>query len=157
MTRAKVAAGQRTFVSPAHKNEKFLVQAGKIVQAAPNSFSGGLPIDLRRDGDVWAEFHDGILLTEDPVVIAWCEANDGSPIPAITEDDEVTYEPDICKDAEDPQARAWVALKENTLETSTKTASLPRDMDVGKVLRGEVEAISTGNSLVDRALATAGR
>ena len=151
MTRTK-EVGLRRFVSPAHKNEQFIIP-GTVVQAPPNAFSGGMPIDLRRDGDVVVRFNNGILITDDPKVIEWCEARDGTVLETDLETGEATVcEPDICRDAEDPQTRAWVALVENTLNTSTKEATLPRGLDVGKVLRGEQTAVS-GGSLVDQALA----
>jgi hypothetical protein len=143
---SKTKTNLRTFVSPAYKNQEFLIVAGKVISAPPNAFSGGMPIDLRRDGDVWAKFVSGVLQTDNPVIIAWCEANDGS----VLEDGEV--EPDICRDVNDPQTRAWVALVEQTLNTGSKDATMPPGTDVGKILRGEATPVG-GSELMDRAIA----
>ena len=149
MSAKKSTSNQRTFISPGNRNLRILAKAGTLVSAAPNSFSGGLPIDLRRDGDVWVEFHECAITTEDPEVIAWCEANDGSPI--LDEDGKPTgeYEPDICKDITDPQVRAWVALKNQTIPSEQREATLPQDTDVGKILRGEADTLGK-DSLVDQ-------
>jgi hypothetical protein len=149
-TKPKANKNLRTFVSPAHKNQDYLIVAGKVVTAPPNAFSGGMGIDLRRDGDVWAKFSGGVLQTDDLEVIAWCEAHDGS----VLEDG--TVEPDICRDVNDPQTRAWVALVEQTLNTGDKEATLPPGTDVGAILRGEATPVG-GSELMDRAIAAQGR
>jgi len=130
---AKVETEKRVFVSPEQLNSEFLVVAGELVTAGANAFSGGLPIAMRRDGDVFAKFTNGILATDDPDIIAWCEAN-----------------PDICRDAADPQTEAWAMLKDMQLETSSKESTLPRNANIDAMLRGE-SPTGGPESLVTRA------
>jgi hypothetical protein len=126
--------GTRIFVAPADLNGKFLVVAGKVVQVpSPNG-----PWDKERVGDVFAQFSGGILMTDNAEVIAWCEKSR-----------------DICRDAFDPQTEAWAALRTNQLETSTKTASIRKDLNVQDILDGKDTIIGDAESLVARARAQA--
>ncbi len=124
---------KRVFVAPGHMNDAFLAKSGVLVQAAPNAFSGGLPIDLRRDGDKWVQFQAGIVKTDDPDIIAWCVDH-----------------PDICRDIADPQTEAWATLKEMSVETASKESSLPKGTDIDAILRGESQ-LGGPESLVARA------
>jgi hypothetical protein len=123
----------RTFIAPGLLDASFIVKGGKLTQAPANAFSGGLPIDLRRDGDVVARFVNCILQTDDLDIIEWCVEH-----------------PDICRDANDPQAEAWATLKQMTIETSTKEATLPPGTDIDAMLRGEKQP-GGPESLVERA------
>ena len=123
----------RTFIAPGLLDARFVVKGGTVVQSPANAFSGGLPVDLRRDGDVVARFVNCILQTDDLDIIEWCVEH-----------------PDICRDANDPQAEAWATLKQMTIETSTKEATLPPGTDIDAMLRGEKQP-SGPESLVERA------
>lgn len=127
------APTSHTFVAPAHLNEKVLVKAG-VVKMRSNP---GSPMDMavQRDGDIWARFQDGILVTEDPLIIAWCVAH-----------------PEFCRDAADPQTKAWAILVEAQTETSSRDSRLPKNMDIGRLLAGDVTALAPEGSIVDRAL-----
>ena len=128
---------RRIFVAPAHRNEKVLVKPGKVItRVNPGS---PMDTDVRRDGDVWARFQEGILVTEDPDVVAWCEAR-----------------PDFCRDARNPQTRAWAVMVEAQMETSTQESRIPKSVDIGRLLEGDISALAPGSSIVDRALAQAG-
>ena len=126
LTRA-TEAGFRCFIAPAHKNCHFLVVAGKV-QTVP-TIEG--PRQLSRDGDVWADFSGGFLLTDDPIVIDWCEKNH-----------------DICRDVMEPQTEAWAALREGQLNTSKREPSIPASMDIEAMLRGDVVNVGGADSLV---------
>ena len=123
----------RTFIAPGLLDASFMVRAGKVVQSPANAFSGGLPVDLRRDGDKVARFVNCILQTDDLDIIEWCVEH-----------------PDICRDADDPQAEAWATLKQMTINTGTKEATLPPGTDIDAMLRGEKQP-SGPESLVERA------
>jgi hypothetical protein len=136
----------RVFVAPMFPQSRFLVRAGKVVQV-PSPYG---PWDKERIGDIWVEFNDGILKTDNPEVIAWCEAHDGSPIGQDRKGNTV-YEPDICKDAYDPQADAWAAIKEAQLETSTKAPRLPKNLSAQKLLAGEIQELADPDNIMMRA------
>lgn len=123
---------RRVFVAPAHQNEKILVKAGTPI-TRPNP-AAAMDMVIRRDGDIWARFQDGILSTEEPEVIAWCEAHSN-----------------FCRDAEHPQTRAWAVMTEAQMETSTQESRIPKNVDIGKLLEGDISALAPGSSIVDRA------
>ncbi len=129
--------GKRSFVAPAHPNGKFLVKQGKLIQApSPDG-----PRDIRREGDIWARFHNGVLVAEEPEVevVAWCEKH-----------------PEICRDAFDPQTEVWVALITAQRETATRGASLPPSLDVAKLLSGDLAGLGELSSLTKQARRAAG-
>ena len=74
-----------------------------------------------------------ILQTDDLEIIEWCIEH-----------------PDICRDADDPQAEAWATLKQMTINTATKEATLPPGTDINAMLRGEKQP-GGPESLVERA------
>lgn len=106
----------RVFVAPIHKNARFLVKPGKLVQFRdPNSPTGTR--DARRDGDVWAVFAGGVLVTDNPTIIAWCEKST-----------------EICRDADDPRTEAWAMLKEGQVPTSTRDPLINPKLDVDQIV-----------------------
>lgn len=134
---AAMQAGFRCFVAPAHVNGKFLAKAGKPVNVTTPD---GRKFTRERDGDVWAKFNGGQLITDDPELIKWCEARS-----------------DICRDIADPQTDAWATIVEAQQETSTKGAAIPKSLSVESILKGETTGI-VGDSLVARArMSLAGR
>ncbi len=113
--------GFRAFVAKAtHGNSKILVnpKEAKIKELPPTAGSAaGLPFYLRRDGDIFADFTEGVLVTKDPQVIAWCEAN-----------------PQICRDAADPRTRMWVQLKNMQTQTPSRDVTLDPTIDIDEEL-----------------------
>lgn len=116
----------RVFVSPQQKDTSFLVKPGTLVSFRdPNSPTGTR--DVRRDGDIWAVFTGGYLVTSDSLVIAWAEAH-----------------PDICRDARDPRTAAWAALKERQMPAGNREALIEPSMDIDGIVFGDrSEALGT--------------
>ncbi len=109
--------GFRAFVSTAaHANTRILVNpdGAKVVNASPVAGAPlGLIPSVRRDGDIWADFTEGVLVTKDPQVIAWCEAN-----------------AKICRDASDPRTKMWVQMKNMQTQTPSRDVTLDPTIDV---------------------------
>jgi len=139
--------GFRAFVSTAaHANTKILVnpKGAKVVNAAPVAGAPlGLIPSIRRDGDIFANFTEGVLVTKDPQVIAWCEAN-----------------PSICRDASDPRTRMWVSMKNMQTQTPSRDVTLDPTIDVDAELFPEGfdltprEADASGDDAVAAALSS---
>ena len=151
--------GFRAFVAPAkYGNTKILVNPesanfigvkgsvqSRVVTAAPQAGSPlGLVPAVARTDDNWAKFTQGVLVTDDPDVIAWCESH-----------------PSMCRDADDPRTRAWVTLKDMQSQTPSRDATLDSDFDVdaeifpdGINLKPSKTSEIQGDGIVDAALAT---
>ncbi|KKN83855.1 hypothetical protein LCGC14_0295080 [marine sediment metagenome] len=86
---AYVAAGE-------HANSKFLVKAGVVIKApmTANTPLGMTPLSSR-EGDVWAKFVNGVMVTDDPLVIKWCSER-----------------PAICRRSDDPLTKSWATIKD---------------------------------------------
>jgi len=111
--------GKRVFVAPIEKNTKYLVKAGTMVRFRdPNSPTGMR--DAAREGDIWAQFSNGVLVTDIPEVIAWCLGNK-----------------DICRPADDPRTAAWAQLKERQVPTAERESQLDPGFDVEATIFGE--------------------
>lgn len=81
--------------STEHANESFLAVAGKVREGNPNvSGTVGLIPAIQRDGDKWAKFVNGVMVTDDLDIIKWC--------------DEHTK---ICRRSDDPMTKGWATLK----------------------------------------------
>jgi hypothetical protein len=125
----------RAFVAPIEKNTRFLVKAGTpLTVNDPNSPRGKRMYE--REGDVWVEFIDGIVVLnpEDTLAIAWCEEN-----------------PAICRDIFDPMTEAWAYMKEMQVPTANQEARLPGSIDVEAILRGDARGSKTPHQSVQRA------
>jgi len=121
----EVRQGKVVFVAPVEKNTRFLVKAGKMVRFRdPNSPSGYR--DAAREGDIWAQFSNGVLVTDVPEVIAWCLENK-----------------EICRPADDPRTAAWAQLKEKQVPT----AESPPQIDPGFDVEGTIFGEETGKPL----------
>ncbi len=136
------------FVSdPEHANKRWLVKAGtpiKTAMAAGGSV-GVIPL-VTREGDVWAKFVNGVLVTDDPVIITWCDEH-----------------PAICRRSDDPATKGWATLKELSVHRSNRERLLdPSDMNADESfppgmanvagLRAEAAKVSSaGGQLVENA------
>lgn len=97
--------------SDEHANSRFLVKAGVPTQAAPVAGSTlGIPPLVNRVGDVWAIFTAGILVTDDPLVIKWCEEN-----------------PTKCRRSDDPMTKSWATLKALSTDKANRERLVPTD------------------------------
>ena len=74
-----VNSDQRAFMAPLHPNGKFLAKAGTVNYAPYQTAVLGMKPAIDRTGDVWVQFTSGICSTNDPIIIAWCEAHAGDP------------------------------------------------------------------------------
>lgn len=89
--------GYRSFVAAReYANAVFLVKEGKLIEAplAMGMTPGVKPL-VRREGDKMAAFRGGILVTDDPDLIAWCLAH-----------------PKVCRPSEDPMTKGWATMKD---------------------------------------------
>ncbi len=85
---AYVAAAQ-------HANSRWLVQAGETVKTAiPAGVTTGIIPLVKREGDIWAKFVNGVMVTDNEVVIDWCGKHT-----------------DICRRSDDPMTKGWATLK----------------------------------------------
>lgn len=137
--------GLRVFISPQHPNTSFLVKGGTLVTFRdPNSPTGKR--DVSRDGDggdIWAEFHNGVLATDDPEVIAWCEAHGPYADLHVAYHKEKGTDPrrcqvrvGLCCDASNPMAEAWAEFKSAQVPLANREATMPPGIDVDKILTG---------------------
>lgn len=105
----------KVFVAPNdYANHQFLVKGGEVVYAPVTAATPtGTRPAIGREGDKWAVFRNGVCVTDDPEVIAWCESH-----------------PEVCKPINDPRVRAWVALRNAKTPTASSDPTLPPDVDV---------------------------
>lgn len=134
----------RTFVAAEeHHNTRFLAQAGTPVKAPvlAGSTSGIIPL-ITREGDIFAEFTSGVLVTKVPEVITWCEAH-----------------PQVCRDATDPRTPSWATLKAMQVSKANREAALGREIDVDAMafpeLPGIDGAVPSGGDVGTQAVASA--
>ncbi len=145
---APEAEAYKTFVSSEEfHNTRFLAKAGVAVKAPilAGSTSGIVPL-VTRDGDLFAEFHSGVLVTKVPEVIVWCEEH-----------------PSVCRDATDPRTPGWATLKAMQTSKANREAALGREIDVDAMafppVPGDapvaVAAVPAGGDVGTQAVATA--
>jgi len=142
--------GLRVFISPQHPNTSFLIKAGTVISFRdPNSPTGKR--DTAREGDIWAEFHSGVLATDDPEVIAWCEAH--GPYADLhvayhkekgTDLRQCQAQVGLCCDASNPMAEAWAEFKSAQIPLANREATMPPGIDVDKILTGGTLTEHTG-------------
>lgn len=143
---AAVNAGKRAFINPTAKTYSFMVKPGKLmacyagtkVPVVPGQASAG-GIEMARVGDIRARFVGGMLIVglEDengPDIIAWAEAH-----------------PDVCRDALDPMTETWAALRASQLDLAEKEPSLPKNINIEQILRGDFSGFSEYESATQRA------
>jgi hypothetical protein len=118
----------RSFVAPKERNLRQLVKAGELNQVRdPNSPTGWRDAGRKATGpnsDVFVEFRSGSLTTDDPDVIAWCEAH-----------------PKICRDAADPETVVWANLVNAQTWTARQDPTLSPGMDVDAFMKGDRSAM----------------
>jgi hypothetical protein len=109
----------RAFVAAkAYANYQVLVKEGTPVKLPPSAMvTAGVEGTLRRDGDIYARFRNGVLVTDVPEIIEWCLKH-----------------PDICQDADDPRAAAWASLKAGQTKTATSEATTDPGLDVTSLI-----------------------
>lgn len=135
--------GYRGFVAPVETNTRFLIKAGTpFAVRDPNSPTGERL--TRRDGDQFVQFHGGSLTTNDPDVIAWCEAHSVDPKAHEAyhkgrKDACTLRQPEICVDVDHDQAAVWFYAKRAQLNLGNQEPSLPGNVDVGAFMRGEAQ------------------
>lgn len=104
---AYVAAGE-------YANATYLIKAGEPVKA-PLQAGGTIGIVplVKRESDVWAKFINGVLVTDKPEVIKWCDEH-----------------PTICRRSDDPATKAWATLKDlQTHRANRERLHDPSEMD----------------------------
>jgi len=123
----------RAFVNPVSPNTRYLVRGGEVIHLRDqNSATGFRDVSRETPGspeksDKWAVFTNGVLVTNDTEVIAWCEEND-----------------DICRDANAPGTEFWFNVKQAQIPLATREPSLDQGIDVDAALRGEGIAPTKG-------------
>ena len=81
--------------SAEHANSRWLVKSGKVISTAvPAGVTTSIIPLVTRQGDIWAKFVNGVMVTEDPDVIQWCSDNT-----------------DKCRRSDDPMTKGWATLK----------------------------------------------
>jgi len=140
--------GVRVFICPQQPNSLFLVKAGTVISFRdPNSPTGKR--DASREGDIWAEFIEGVLSSDDPEVIAWCEAH------SVDEALHQVYHRErgqkscpiktgLCCDAAHPMAEIWADMKSAQMPLANREATMPPGTEVDKLLTGGVPAHQAG-------------
>ena len=88
--------GLISYVSSAeHANSRWLVKPGEVVKTAiPAGVTTGIIPLVKREGDIWVKFVNGIMVTDNPEVIDWCSKNT-----------------DKCRRSDDPMTPSWATLK----------------------------------------------
>lgn len=132
----------KQFVSPHQPNSSYLAKAGKPVAVPLSVNTNGIELLIRRDGDKWAEFHSGILTTDDPDVIEWCMAHTGDPKAHDAYHREHGMKnPRNCGAPvglcmpEGPGVGAWAKLKELTISTASHDVQIPPEIDLDALVR----------------------
>lgn len=111
--------------APEHANKRWLVKKGtpvKTAMAAGGSV-GIIPL-VTREGDIWAKFVNGVLVTDVPEVIDWCDEH-----------------PQICRRSDDPATKGWATLQ----ELSTRRANRERLLDPSDMNADETFPVGLGN------------
>jgi len=126
------------YIAPVAKNRRFLVAAGAVL-AFPDKDSPVGRKMVEREGDVWIQFRDGLVVLdrEDPnfqVLNTWCESR-----------------PDICRNAMDPMTEAWAAMKEGQLDLRHRDAVIAKSLDVDAVLKGDARGFTRAGSPTTKA------
>ena len=151
----RVEGGPRTFISPGHPNERFLVRAGTLHTAPMSQSHLGMAAAVDRDGglgDLWAVFNSGVCSTEDPGVITWLEAHSGDPEAHRTYHEGAGSNPRDCSTSiglcqeQGAGVDDWYKMKLAQLPTSSRPATLDPEIDVDRYfLMGRPSKASTSD------------
>ena len=78
-----------------YANSRWLIKPGKPVAAPIGSGTtpGMIPL-VKREGDVFAKFVNGVLVTKDPDILKWCSEHTT-----------------VCRRSDDPMTKGWATLK----------------------------------------------
>lgn len=143
----------RAFVSPEFPHAKFLVKPGPMVSFPdPNSEFGQRDVrrvDISNSADVtarrantvgevmekWAVFAGGVLTTDDPDIIKWCEEHDG-----FHRDGNGALITAVCMDANDTRTAGWFNLRKGQLNLADREPSFEPGTHVGAMLFPEKAA-----------------
>lgn len=133
----------RSFMSPTHPNDSFLVVTGATVKA-PMQMSSVMGIEphIRRDGDVWATFSSGVCSTEDPIILAWLEAHSGDAVAHGEYHREQGSNVQcgtpvgLCRE-NGPGVAQWAELKLGQLPLANRPQNISPDLDVDAIFRGD--------------------
>ncbi len=114
-----------SFVAAAEFNDcKFLVKEGKVVEHRNDTNRPGM---RGREGVKKARFTNGVLATDDPEVIAWCDAHTT-----------------ICRRASDPMTKGWASMKDmNVKKANRERLQDPSALDADA-------AFPPGSEMLDR-------
>ena len=139
-------SGKRAFVSPSRVKGSYMVRPGKMaivyagtdmpVQAGAPAVNG---TETRRIGDIKAKFEGNVLLIdpsteEGAVILEWALKH-----------------PEICRDAMEPETEIWAAFKKGQLNLAASEPSIPTNLDIDKVMRGDYSGFSEKESIAARA------
>lgn len=131
----------RTFVTPTHLNGRFLVRYGRTEEAPYNPAVIGIRPAVRREGDLWAKFTNGICLTMDEEVAEFLEAHSGDPEMHVLYHSEPGRRParecatpvGLCKERAPENSKEiddWYKMKRGQQELANKSAGFDKDVDV---------------------------
>lgn len=153
----------RIFLSPQHPKTKFLVKTGEL-KSFPDQNSPTGRRETHREGDVFAQFDGGVLATDNPDVIEWCEAHGPS------EELHIAYHQTrgdkargcragqgVCCDSQDENAGAWCEMKAAQIPIASREATMSPSMNIDNILSGKSGGDRIGGEgerLVDAAKAT---
>lgn len=135
--------GYHSYLSPVHPNTRFLARAGTVVLAPYTGQSLGLQPAVRRDNDVWVEFHSGVCSTKEPQELEWLEAHSGYPDAHVAYHQKYGQDPrdcevpiGLCREM-GPGIDVWAELKAGQEPTATRPATISKDIDVDAFMRGD--------------------
>lgn len=125
------------FYAPVEKNTRVLVQAGKELSFPDKDSPRGRKL-VEREGDIFVEFHDGVVVldtevAEDLVRLKWCLEH-----------------PETCRPTADPMTEAWAVLKEGQQPLAGRDAVIAQSMDVDRVIKGDPAGFAKPNSTLER-------
>lgn len=141
-----IRSGKRAFVSYSKVNATVLVRVGKTTLVYQGTRMPVVPgavhpggTEIRRVGDIRLQFAGGVAIIdpsteEGQVQLAWAESH-----------------PEQCRDAMDPDSETWAALKRAQLNLADREPSLPGNINVDNVLKGDFSGLQEKDSVVARA------
>lgn len=130
--------------SDEHANSRWLVKPGDAIKTAiPAGVTTGIIPLVKREGDIWAKFVNGVMVTDVPEVIEWCSKNT-----------------DKCRRSDDPMTKGWATLKslqarranrEQLVDPSEMNADEAFPADLAEHIAQAAKSGSAGADAVDNA------